>query len=413
MKFNSLFVEFSYNNRIMYKLRDKMVSVQLNDINKELINKYGIDIANRNSIIRSLVQFLSQGDILKNEKLEAVIQPYYIIRTDIAKFFPSINKHKLYKKIIKSSILNDYSMEVIKSFIFNTSVKGIPLGTPFSNTLAELYLEEFDRNIQILLKPLFYVRYVDDILIIKHIDDSSVKKDSIKKNVQKFDYEILLNLLDKLNLKYNNEKTEIFVRRNGQDPIKFDYLGYEFNICNGILTVDISEKKFKKKILNKVIRSFKKYLSSSKDTTEYWILYYRLKNIIYGVTTSGKNNHIKFGIGYSYKFINTDKSLKILLKTFHYFVYRITPNLSRTQRGELLSLITIEDNGSYVILNDKNESKLIIKLLNKRVNYTKMSNRTLENICTRIGCSNINYGNEHIYHKNLQVQIMKKLSLKL
>lgn len=413
MKFNSLFVEFSYNNRIMYKLRDKMVSVQLNDINKELINKYGIDIANRNSIIRSLVQFLSQGDILKNEKLEAVIQPYYIIRTDIAKFFPSINKHKLYKKIIKSSILNDYSMEVIKSFIFNTSVKGIPLGTPFSNTLAELYLEEFDRNIQILLKPLFYVRYVDDILIIKHIDDSSVKKDSIKKNVQKFDYEILLNLLDELNLKYNNEKTEIFVRRNGQDPIKFDYLGYEFNICNSILTVDISEKKFKKKILNKVIRSFKKYLSSSKDTTEYWILYYRLKNIIYGVTTSGKNNHIKFGIGYSYKFINTDKSLKILLKTFHYFVYRITPNLSRTQRGGLLSLITIEDNGSYVILNDKNETNLIIKLLNKRVNYTKMSNRTLENICTRIGCSNINYGNEHIYHKNLQVQIMKKLSLKL
>ena len=304
-------------------------------------------------------------------------------------------------------------MEVIKSFIFNTSVKGIPLGTPFSNTLAELYLEEFDRNIQILLKPLFYVRYVDDILIIKHIDDTSVKKNLIKENVQKLDYEILSSLLDKLNLKYNNEKTEIFVRRNGQDQIKFDYLGYEFNICNSILTVDISEKKFKKKILNKVIRSFKKFLSSSKDITEYWILYYRLKNIIYGVTTSGKNNHIKFGIGYSYKFINTDKKLKIMLKTFHYFVYRITPNLTRTQRGKLLSLITIEDNGSYIILNDKNESNLIIKLLNKRVNYTKMSNRTLEKIFTRIGCSNINYGNEYIYHKNLQVQIMKKLSLKL
>lgn len=413
MKFNSLFVEFSYKNRKMYKLRDQMFSVQLNDINKEIINKYGIDIANRNSIIRSLVQFLSQGDILKNEKLEAVTQPYYIIRTDIAKFFPSINKHKLYKKIIKSSILNDYSIEVIKSFIFKTKVKGIPIGTPFSNTLAELYLEEFDRNVQILFKPLFYVRYVDDILIIKHIEDSSVSKVSIKDNVQNFDYEILLNLLDKFNLKLNKEKTEILVRRNGQDSIIFDYLGYEFNISNRILTVDISEKKFFKKILNKVIRSFKKFLSSSKDTTEYWILYYRLKNIIYGVTTSGKNNHIKFGIGYSYKFINTDKSLKILLKTFHYFVYRITPNISRSQRGKLLSLITIEDNGNYVILNDKNESNLIIKLLNKRVNYTKMSNRTLENIFRRIGCSNINYGNEHIYHKNLQVQIMKKLSLKL
>ena len=412
MKFNSLFVEFSYKNRIMYKLRDQMVSVQLNDINKELINKYGIDIANRNSIIRSLVQFLSQGDILKNEKLEAVTQPYYIIRTDIARFFPSINKHKLYKKIIKSSILNDYSIEVIKSFIFNTNVKGIPLGTPFSNTLAELYLEEFDRNIQILFKPLFYVRYVDDILIIKHIEDSSVSKDSIKANVQNFDYEILLNLLDKLNLKLNNQKTEIFVRRNKQDSIKFDYLGYEFNIYKSKLTVDISQKKFKEKILNKVIRSFKKFLSSSKDSTEYWILYYRLKNIIYGVTTSGKNNHIKFGIGYSYKFINTDKTLKLLLKTFHYFVYRITPNLSRTQRGKLLSLITIEDNGSYVILNDKNDSNLIIKLLNKRVNYTKMSNRTLKKIFTRIDCPNINYGNKHIYHKNLQVQIMKKLSLK-
>lgn len=411
MKFNSLFVEFSFKNRIMYKLRNQMVSVQLNDINKELINKYGIDIANRNSIIRSLVQFLSQGDILKNEKLEAVTQPYYIIRTDIARFFPSINKHKLYKKIIKSSILNDYSIEVIKSFIFNTNVKGIPLGTPFSNTLAELYLEEFDRNIQILFKPLFYVRYVDDILIIKHIEDSSVKIDEIKANVQNSDYERLLNLLDKFNLKLNNKKTEILVHRNSQATIKFDYLGYEFNIHKSKLTVDISEKKFKEKILNKVIRSFKKFLSSSKDSTEYWILYYRLKNIIYGVTTSGKNNHIKFGIGYSYKFINTDKTLKLLLKTFHYFVYRITPNLSRTQRGKLLSLITIEDNGSYIILNDKNDSNLIIKLLNKRVNYTKMSNRTLKKIFTRIDCPNINYGNKHIYHKNLQVQIMKKLSL--
>lgn len=412
MKFNSLFIGFSYKNRIMYKLINQIDSLRLNDINKELINKYGIDIANRNSIIRSLIQFLSQGDIFKNEKLKVATQPYYIIRTDIAKFFPSINKHKLYKKIIKSSILNDYSIEVVKSFIFNTTVKGIPLGTPFSNTLAELYLEEFDRNIQIMLKPLFYVRYVDDILIIKHIEDSSVSKDSINSNIQKFDNDILLDLLDKLNLKSNYEKTKILVRRNKQDSIKFDYLGYEFNISNNKLTIDISKKKYKEKILNKIIRSFKKFLSSSKDNTEYWVLYYRLKNIIYGVTTSGKNNHMKFGIGYSYKFVNTDKTLKSLLKTFHYFIYKITPYLSRTQRGKLLSLITIENNGSYAILNDKSDSNLIIKLLNKRVNYTRMSNKTLKKISTRINCPKISYGNEYIYHKNLQVQIMKKLSLK-
>ena len=44
--------------------------------------------------------------------------------------------------------------------------------------------------------------------------------------------------------------------------------------------------------------------------------------LIYGVTSSGEkgtNHKLKFGISFSYKFINSEDKLKDLLKTFHYF----------------------------------------------------------------------------------------------
>ena len=119
MKFDSIFVEIYQGERQVYKLKDESRRLEFKELNTEIINKFNLAIPNRNAIIKSLIKFLSQGNIYCNQsELFVTNQNFYVIKADISNFFPSINKHILYKKIVKSSLLKDSSLNVIKSFIF-------------------------------------------------------------------------------------------------------------------------------------------------------------------------------------------------------------------------------------------------------------------------------------------------------
>lgn len=223
MNFRSMFVEIKRGDRLVYKLIDKSLQTELEALNIEIINKFNLIIPNRNAIIKSLIQFLSQGNIYCNQSnLTATPQEFYIIKSDIENFFPSVNKHKLYKKLVKSSLLKDCSMDIIKKFIFNSDISGIPLGMPFSNALSEVYLEEFDDAIRREFSPIFYVRYVDDILIIKN----SVFDNQIDENNEK---KLLFSMLDKFGLSANDSKTKVY-KSETNNCFEFEYLGYNFSM---------------------------------------------------------------------------------------------------------------------------------------------------------------------------------------
>lgn len=249
MKFKSMFAEIEQDGRQVYKLRDESFRSELESLNTEIVNKFNLTIPNRNAIVKSLIQFLSQGSIYCNQSdLVATHQEFYVIKSDIKNFFPSINKHKLYKKLVKSSLLKDSSMDIIKSFIFNSDVSGVPLGMPFSNALSEVYLEEFDDAIRREFSPIFYVRYVDDILIMKNYPSDN----AIDQNKEK---QLLFSLLDSIGLSANESKTNIYEYKINA-PIEFDYLGYNFSISWKPLTsrknipkirIDISKKSMIKK----------------------------------------------------------------------------------------------------------------------------------------------------------------------
>lgn len=143
--------------------------------------------------------------------------------------------------------------------------------------------------------------------------------------------------------------------------------------------------------------------------------YYRIKNLIYGVTSSGEkgtDHKLKFGIGFSYKFINSEDRLKDLLKTFHYFRTKYSNNFTSEQTARLFSLITVDSSvNGRIILNQFSEIDDILLLLNKRVTYTKYSIIKLEEIAQKIGCPSIARSNDSLYKYNLQIQIMKKLRI--
>ena len=409
MKFNSMFVKIKRGDKQVYKLRDEALRYELEALNIEIINKFSLSIPNRNAIIKSLIQFLSQGSIYCNQSnLTATPQKFYIIKSDIKNFFPSINKHKLYKKLVKSSLLKDSSMDIIKKFIFNSDISGVPLGMPFSNALSEVYLEEFDDAIRREFSPIFYVRYVDDILMIKsYPQNMTIDKDSEKN--------LLFSLLEQIDLSANKSKTDIYEYTPSINTLNFEYLGYNFNISDEKLHIDISKNKYDKKILNRLTRYFKYYKSSAHTDEDFWILYYRIKNLIYGVTSSGEkgtNHKLKFGISFSYKFINSEDRLKDLLKTFHYFRTKYSGQFNSEQNAHLFSLITVDSSSNgRIILNQFSDINDILLLLKKRVTYTKYSIIKLEEIANKIGCPSITRSNDSLYRYNLQIQIMKKLRI--
>jgi hypothetical protein len=404
-----MFIEIKRGDRQVYKLRDESLRSELEALNIEIINKFNLSVPNRNAIIKSLIQFLSQGSIYCNQSdLTATPQKFYVIKSDIKNFFPSINKHKLYKKLVKSSLLKDHSIDIIKKFIFNSSISGIPLGMQFSNALSEVYLEDFDDAIRREFAPIFYVRYVDDILMIKSYPKSMTIDKYSEKN-------LLFNLLEQIDLSANESKTEIYEYTPSINTLNFEYLGYNFNIFDKKLHIDIAKKKYDKKVLNRLTRYFKYYKSSAHTDEDFWILYYRIKNLIYGVTSSGEkgtDHKLKFGIGFSYKFINSDDRLKDLLKTFHYFRKKYSNNFTSEQTARLFSLITVDSGkNGRIILNQFSDIDDILLLLKKRVTYTKYSIIKLEEIAQKIGCRSIDRSKDSLYRYNLQIQIMKKLRI--
>ena len=135
----------------------------------------------------------------------------YCLKIDIKKFYPSINKEILKKKFEKK-IKDKDTIWLIKKIV-DSNKEGLPIGNYTSQWFANFYLQDLDHYIKERLKVKYYIRYMDDIVILS----------GNKKQLHK-----LLNTIkeflkrDCLQVK---ENWQIF-KLTSQRPI--DFLGYRF-----------------------------------------------------------------------------------------------------------------------------------------------------------------------------------------
>lgn len=165
---------------------------------------------------------IGKGSSFVNKRITLFLSDYYkkhgcqgyFLRCDIRKFFDSIDHQILKKKL--SEVFHDvntyqFLMDIIDSYEV-TSGKGIPMGNQTSQWFAIYFLDELDRFIKEKLRIKYYVRYMDDMLIIAQ-DKNELK--------------VILSLLRvflRINLKLSfNDKTQIYPLRNGTD-----FLGFHF-----------------------------------------------------------------------------------------------------------------------------------------------------------------------------------------
>lgn len=134
---------------------------------------------------------------------------------DIYHYFSSIDQQILLKEINRS--FNDQKIvkllgKIIASYTNDIGQQiGLPIGNLTSQLFANIYLNPLDQFIKRKLKQRYYIRYMDDLLILDN-DQEQLKKSWLK--IDDF-------LLDNLKLILHPKKVQIVKIKNG-----FNFLGY-------------------------------------------------------------------------------------------------------------------------------------------------------------------------------------------
>ena len=139
----------------------------------------------------------------------------YCLKGDVTKYFPSVNHHIL-MEIIERKIKCRDTLALIRKIVFNAGdesdpdSKNIPIGSLLSQWAANLYLNELDYYIKHKMKVKYYVRYMDDFIILG----------ADKSLLHKYKREISTFLNEHLKLQLN-PKSDIYPADQG-----IDFVGY-------------------------------------------------------------------------------------------------------------------------------------------------------------------------------------------
>lgn len=130
---------------------------------------------------------------------------YYILKCDISHFFDSINKKILFSIISRYVKDKDFLAFTYRLLYLSDEREiGIPIGNYSSQFFANIYLNELDHYIKEKLKVKYYVRYMDDFVLLVN---SKQEAKELKGIIEDF-------LCKKLNLNFN-QKTNYFKNTQG------------------------------------------------------------------------------------------------------------------------------------------------------------------------------------------------------
>jgi len=152
------------------------------------------------------------GKLIDNMKYSNQIIGF-ALKCDIKHYFQEID-HAILMKIIESKIDDSKIMWLIKKILNNSTnsdVKGMPLGNLTSQFFANVYLNYLDYFIKHKLKVRFYIRYVDDFVILHQ---SRQFLEFCRNKIDEF-------LRETLKIELHKDKTKIFPLYHGTPFLGF------------------------------------------------------------------------------------------------------------------------------------------------------------------------------------------------
>lgn len=248
------------NHFITRYILEKKLTKYLIDNNVATRKGMGTDYA-----IKKVIEYIN---ILKKKH-----KSFYVLKLDISKYFYSIN-HDVLKDLLKSD-LDDFEYQIMNNILESTNKayinniisklkaekdidipiynynKGLPIGNMTSQFLSIYYLHKLDYFIVHNLHLKYYIRYMDDFIIL----DEDLEKLKKAKEI------IIDKLENEYKLKVNIKKTWISNIKYG-----FSFLGYTYKVIDNKTIIRI-----KKSNLEKIKKRIKenKYLLNNKKKNFY------------------------------------------------------------------------------------------------------------------------------------------------
>lgn len=138
----------------------------------------------------------------------------YCLKLDVKKFYPSID-HILLKQMYRTLFKDPNLLWLLDEIIDSTEGdKGVPIGNYLSQYSGNLFLSRFDRWIKERLKVKYYIRYMDDIVIL-HSDKGYLRK--LLKKTNKY--------LKNINLEIKGDYQIFPSRTRGIDFVGYRHFG--------------------------------------------------------------------------------------------------------------------------------------------------------------------------------------------
>jgi retron-type reverse transcriptase len=212
------------------------------------------------------------GKLVKDATNNNQIQGY-CLKADIKSYFDNVD-HDILIKIIGEKVSDLDAIWLIRQVLNNFKSKkigkGMPLGNFTSQFFANVYLNKLDYFVKHELKAKYYIRYVDDIVILHR---SKKRLEYFKKEIDKF-------IVHNLKIWLHPDKSKIIALRNG-----VTFLGYRIFFHYKLL-IKRNLKLAKRKVLmfkNKEITE-QKFLEFLQGWEGYakWASSYNLKKRLLG-----------------------------------------------------------------------------------------------------------------------------------
>ena len=191
--------------------RDRIVHHALYNIIEPIFDKIFIYDSCANRKGKGTLLALKRFEKFQRKVTDNFSKEAYCLKADIKHYFKEINREVLLR-IIKRKIQCEKTINLIELILNNfEKSKGMPLGNLTSQFFANVYLNELDQFVKHELGTKYYIRYVDDFLLLH----------SSKEQLQKWKDEIEIFLREKLKLKLHPDKSKIAHLSRGVDFVGF------------------------------------------------------------------------------------------------------------------------------------------------------------------------------------------------
>jgi len=245
--------------------RDRIIHHAICNIIEPILDRPIIYDSYANRKGKGTLKAIERFDYFKRKVTKNNHRKAYCFKADIKQYFENVD-HNILIQILSKKIKDKKLIKLIKIILENYKSKdnkGMPLGNLTSQFFANVYLNELDQFIKYDLKIKYYLRYVDDFVIL---DESKTRLKRYRKQIESF--------LRKIKLELHPQKTKIIILSTG-----INFLGFRIFYYHKLLKKSNLEHA-KRRFFDFIENYDKKEMNYDKlyNSMEGWIAYVKYAN---------------------------------------------------------------------------------------------------------------------------------------